>query len=152
MPNWLVSVLAVAIMILAMVLGARRTLGELPQGTSRRALRIWLASAIPAVVVLSSLAVWIIMRAESGTRYRLEVIALLLGYGVLFIAGLYVWKQQRQKKVLRRVLIIAVCSSVPIVGYFALSGKVSPVILGIVVGCLLLVSAVVLTLSATRPR
>lgn len=92
------------------------------------------------------------MRAESGTRYRLEVIALLLGYGVLFIAGLYVWKQQRQKKVLRRVLIIAVCSSVPIVGYFALSGKVSPVILGIVVGCLLLVSAVVLTLSATRPR
>lgn len=146
MPEWVGIFIGVAVMILFLVFGSLKTKRKLPQGTPSWVFRVWWATTIFLFALLAL--IWLRAGApdDSSTIRGFVPWAMLLGYGILILAGLYLWRRQGQKVVLKGAVALVVCSLAPPLVFFAFRQTADPVFLAVLIACLLILSAVCLAL------
>lgn len=146
MPEWVGPFIGIAVMILFLVFGSLKTRLNLPQGTPSWVFQAWWATAIVLIALLAL--IWLRARApgDSSAIRGFVPWAMVLGYGVLILAGLYLWRRQRQRVVLRGAITLVVFSLAPPLVFFALKRTADPVVLAVLVSCSLILSALCLAL------
>ena len=151
MPDWVAPVLAVLAMLFVLVRNAKRAGAALPAQSSTRIIPLWILGTVAGTVaiVFLSFACWS-TREHLRDREELELLALVLAYGLLLASGLYVWRRQHKSSLLRRGFLLGMCSIIPIAVYFFMRGRVSPVASAILLLSLLIFSVIILGILRRR--